>query len=164
MFENSFLRWADKIYSFFIRIGNNLQSLFILYMRLIWGHQLFLAGIKKFFDIGQVTQMLASLNFPTPHFHAYLLATFETLCGFLIFFGLASRLAAIPMAIIMITALSTYHASVLADLKFLIHPSILVREAPYPYLLTAIIVFVFGPGKVSLDGWIKQWTKRQPTY
>jgi len=164
VFESHFLRWIDKIYSFFIKIGSNLQSLFILYMRLVWGHQFFIGGLKKFSEIEQVAQMLTVLNFPTPHFNAYFLATFETLCGFLIFFGLASRLAAIPMAIIMITALSTYHASVLADLQFLVHPSILVHEAPYPYLLTAIIVFVFGPGKVSLDGWIKRWATRQPKY
>src|SRR3989344_1774008 len=110
MLENPLLRWGDKTYFYLIKIGGSLQSILLLYMRITWGHQFFLAGLAKFSNIDQVAQFFASLHIAAPLFHAYLVAIFETLSGFCIFFGLASRLAAIPMAIIMLTALSTAHA------------------------------------------------------
>lgn len=164
MLENRLLRWGEKLYSPLLKIGDNFQSLLLLYMRIVWGHQFFLAGLGKFSNIDQTAQFFASLNIVAPHFHAYLVAFFETACGLCIFLGLASRLAAIPMAIIMLTALSTAHAPALSNWKFLFEPLLLVREAPYPYLLTAFLVFAFGPGKISLDGWIKRWIAKQPRF
>ena len=164
MFENRFLNGIDKIYGLLIKVGNNLQSLFLLYMRVIWGHQLFLSGFNKFGHIDQVGQFFASIHIGFPLFSAYLVAIFEVLCGICIFFGFASRLMAIPMAIMMLTALSTAHASALANFKFIFEPTVLVREAPYPFLLTAFIVFIFGPGRISIDAWIKRSNQKWPKF
>lgn len=161
---NPFLHFWDRAYSLLIQLGTNLQSLFLLYMRLTWGHQLFIIGLAKLNNIQHVVDFFTTLQLPYPLFTAYLVATFETLGGLLLFLGLASRLAAIPVACIMLVALSTAHAANISNFRFLTQPDLLVMQAPYPYLLTAIIIFIFGPGRVSIDAWIKRWVERQPRY
>ena len=68
MLSNPFLYWVDKIYGFFIKIGSNLQSLFLLYMRITWGHQLFLAGLHKLNDIPGTVPLFHQARDPIPPF------------------------------------------------------------------------------------------------
>jgi putative oxidoreductase len=156
MFDNPFLRFSASFYNFFIKVGSNLQSLFLLYMRITWGHQLFMAGLGKLSNIDPVVQFFVQLRILEPSFTAHTVAILETVCGFCLFVGLASRLAAIPTIIIMLSALATAHSAAISDFKFLFEPISLVRETPYPFLITALLVFVFGPGRVSIDAWIKR--------
>lgn len=164
MFENKHLHRIDRIYSFFMKIGNNLQSLFLLYMRLIWGHQFFLTGVAKFNHIDVVIQFFANLHIKAPALTAYSVAFFETVCGFCLFFGFASRIVTVPLIIIMTSALSIAHQEAFMHLRFLLDPSFLVREAPYPFLIAALLVFIFGPGRISIDAWIKRWASKLPKY
>lgn len=164
MFESRFLRIINRIYSWTISCGGNLQSLFLLYMRLVWGHQFFITGISKFANIGMVDQFFTTLNLSHPLMVAYVVAFFETVGGLCLFFGFASRLAAIPLAIIMISALSLAHSEAFIQLRFLLEPSLLVHQAPYPFLLTSLLVFIFGPGRVSIDALLKRWASRQPKF
>lgn len=163
-FTNPFLNALARIYNFFVKSGNNLQSLFLFYMRLTWGHQFFLAGRGKLEAIEKVILFFTSLHIPHPAFHAYLVSILEAVGGFLLLIGLGSRIAAIPLIIIMLTALSTAHAPNLSHFRFLFEPLSLVREEPYPFLITAVLVFVFGPGRISIDAWIKRWADRQPKF
>lgn len=164
MFESNFLRTISCLYGWTVTAGSNLQSLFLLYMRLVWGHQAFITGIAKFVHISTVIQFFTSLNLSHPVFMAYAVASFETVCGILLFLGFASRLAAIPLIVIMASALSLAHSEAFIELRFLLEPALLVRQAPYPFLLTAVLVFVFGPGRISIDAWLKRWASRQPKY
>lgn len=164
MLANPFLYWVDKFYSFFIKIGSNLQSLFLLYMRATWGHQILLAGVNKLKDIPGTAAVFAKLNIPSPLFHAYEVGIVEAVGGILFIIGFASRLTAIPLIILLMTALTTAHGEALQNLNFLSDPHILVIQAPYPYLITAFLVLLFGPGRISLDAWIKRWLSFQPKY
>jgi len=164
MFKNPLVHRVDSVYSLFIRLGTFLQSLLLLYMRLTWGHQLYLAGTKKIMHIDQVVQLFSGLHIHYPVFSAYLVGYCEAIGGLLFILGFASRFAAIPIATIMITALSTAHVSQMNNLRFLHEPSAFVAQAPYPYLIAALLIFCFGPGKISLDAWIKRWASRQPKY
>lgn len=163
-FANPILRILDLLYGFVISVGNNLQSVFLLYMRLTWGHQLILTGMAKLHNMEKVVQFFTSLHFGHPEFLAYLVAILELLCGIFLFLGLVSRLAAIPIAVIMFSALWTAHAPHLSNFRFVTEPHLLVAQEPFPYLITALIVFTFGPGKVSIDAWIKRWVSNQPQY
>lgn len=164
MYKNTLLNWLVRLYAPFIWIGGLLQSLLLLYMRITWGHQFFLAGLGKFHTIEKTIQFFTSLNIPHPSFHAYLVANVETVCGFLLFIGFASRLAALPLLITMLVALSTAHAPNISEFRFLLEPLSLVREMPYPFLITSLMVFVFGPGKISFDAWIRRWVEKQPKW
>lgn len=161
---NPFLRWISKFYGYIILIGSNLQSLFLLYMRLTWGHQYILGGLAKFKDIDSYIQLLTTFNYPTPHFHAYEIAYIELIGGILLIIGFASRLVAIPLILLSLTSLSTIHADYLTHFRFITEPMMLVIQQPYPFLITALLVFIFGPGRVSIDAWIKRWLSRQPHY
>ncbi len=164
MLQNRFLYWMDKCYGFFIKIGSNLQSLFLLYMRLTWGHQFFLAGMEKLKNIQGPTALFTQLGIPHPELHAYLVGFFESVGGILLIIGLASRLISIPLIIILVTALSTAHAENLTNFNFILDPKSLVSQSPYPFLITTLMVLAFGPGRISLDAWIKRWLNHQPKY
>lgn len=164
MFESRFLRIIDRLYGWIIGAGSNLQSLFLLYMRLVWGHQFFIKGIGKFIHMDTIIQFFSSLNLVHPVLISYSVATFETVGGICLFLGFLSRLAAIPLIVIMVSALSLVHSDAFIQLRFLLEPARLVQQAPYPFLLTALLVFVFGPGKISIDGWLKRWASKQPKY
>lgn len=164
MFINPHLHRIDRLYQFFIKIGSNVQSLFLFYMRVTWGHQFFLIGLKKLYGIQETAHFFSSLHIPHPFFHAYLVGWTETLCGLCIFLGFASRIAAIPLIIITLTALSLAHSSDISNFQFLLDPLSLVKQPPYPFLITAILMFCFGPGRISIDAWIKRWASQKPTY
>lgn len=162
MLINPSLRWLERLYVPFLWVGSNLQSLFILYMRATWGHQLFLHGLNKLTHVEETMHFFASQNFAQPLFVTYLVGTVELVGGICLFLGFASRLVAVPVIVLLVTALSTVHAANLSELKFLFDPMALVKEAPYPFLVTAVLVFVFGPGRISIDGWLKRWFHKQP--
>lgn len=164
MLVNPLLRFLERLYTPFLKIGTNLQSLFLLYMRVIWGHHLFLLGTDKLRDIHATIQFFTDIAIPAPALHAYEVALIEAICGILLVIGLASRLAAVPVIALMIAALATAHADYIGNLQFVKDPHMLVIQEPYPYLYLGLLIFIFGPGKVSLDGWIKRWADQQPRY
>ncbi len=164
MYESRFLRIMDCCYGWIVKSGSNFQSLFLLYMRLVWGHQFFLAGMGKFSNMDTVIQFFASLNLAHPEFVAYAVAFFEVVGGICLFLGFISRLAAVPLIVIMISALSLAHSDAFIQLRFLFEPARLVHQAPYPFLITAFLVLIFGPGRVSIDGWLKRWASKQSKY
>jgi putative oxidoreductase len=164
MIANPFLRWMDRLYGFIVSIGSNLQSVILLYLRLTWGHQYFLTGSEKLKDIEGTIQFLTDLNFPAPAFHAYEIAIIQAVGGFLLFIGFASRLAAIPLVLVTSTLLITAHKEYLSDMKFVSDPHLLVIQEPFPFLLTALIILAFGPGRIALDALLKRWIDHQPRY
>lgn len=164
MLENPFLFWMDKLYGFFVSIGSNLQSLFLLYMRITWGHQFFIIGSAKLENITSTIQGFAQLGIWAPEFHAYFVGISEMVGGLLLIVGFASRLAAIPLIGIMIAALSTAHAEHLKNFQFVLDPTTLAGESPYPFLITTLMILTFGAGRISIDAWIKRWVSHQPKY
>ncbi len=164
VFENKFLRIADRIYGTIVKIGSNLQSTYLLYLRFVWGHQLFLHGLQKFTHSETVIHFFNHLEFQHPGFILYIVAFFETVGGLCLFLGFMSRLAAIPVIIIMISALFFAHPESLSGWHLLLEPNILIRQDPYPFLVTSLIIFIFGPGRVSIDAWLKRWSQKQPKY
>jgi putative oxidoreductase len=100
-------------------------------------------------------RVFGSLNIPMPVFSAYLAGATECFGGLLLMIGLASRLVAIPVAFTMIVAYLTadYESftSIFSD------PDKFVGAAPFPFLLSALLVLAFGPGALSVDALIKRF-------
>ncbi len=164
MFANPFINFCARIYNWFIWTGENLHSIFLLLIRIIWGHQFIYTGFGKLLNLDKVTRFFETLGVPHPEFNAVLVGVVELVCGLFILVGFASRMAAIPLIIIMVTAIGYAHSHVFHDLKFIADPSNLVREAPFPFLMAAVIIFIFGPGRISIDGWIKRVSRNWRKY
>lgn len=164
MYQDPTLNRLVNCYGMIQALGSNLQSLFLLWMRLTWGHQFILIGLTKINHIPETVAFFHSHHISHPEFYAYLVGYTELIGGALLFMGLLSRLVAIPLTIVMIAALSYAHSSVFTHFNFIVDPSSLVHEAPYPFLITCILILCFGPGRISVDAWIERWVSRQPTY
>lgn len=64
-------------------------------------------GILKYTDPHVGVERFTRIGFPHPAFIAHFVGAFEVVCGFLVLFGLFTRLAAIPLLIIICTAIAT---------------------------------------------------------
>ena len=139
----------SNCYHMLISIGTIVQSILLLAMRIYWGGSFLLTGWGKWHNIPSISDYFSSLNIPFPTFNAYLVGSIELIGGFCLLIGLASRLVSIPLIVIMVTALFTEHREALVNAWD--DPQNLITQLPFNYLLTALIVFAFGPGKISAD-------------
>jgi len=64
-------------------------------------------GMLKFIDPNLGVVRFTKIGFSHPYFTAHFVGAFEIACGFLILVGLWTRLAAIPLLIIISTAIAT---------------------------------------------------------
>lgn len=129
--------------------GNFFQHFLLLAFRLYWGYAFMQAGLKKFTAIDETIAFFSQLSLPFPLANAYAVASFETVGGILLIIGLASRLIAIPLSIIMIVALLTAHAK--GTFQILSNPQIFLNESPITFLMATLVIFVCGAGWFSLD-------------
>ena len=137
---------------------NHLQSPFLLFLRIYFFWQLFLTGQGKLSNIGKVSEFFASLGIPLPTLNAYLVGSLECFGGLLLIVGLASRPIALLIVITMIVAYLTDDMdSVSKLLSIPPHPHPFFKAAPFPFLLSALIILVFGPGTLSLDAAFAKW-------
>ncbi len=136
------------------------QHVFLLFVRLAWGSQFALTGWEKLRDIEGVISFLGSVGIPFPGIGAYVVSTTELFGGILLFVGLGSRLVPLPLIFAMCVAYAT--ADIDAVVNFtLLQPDPLFESGPFLYVLSALIILLFGPGKISADEVIGRWWKRQ---
>lgn len=138
-------------YQHLIFYGAFLKSPLLLLMRLFWGWGFMHSGWEKLQDIDNFAKTLEGWHVFAPYFNAYLVGYVELLGGLCLFLGFASRLAAIPLIIEMISAYFIAHQDAFASLdKF-------TSASPFYFLLTALIVLAFGPGRFSFDYMFERW-------
>ncbi len=135
-----------------------LQSPFLLALRLYFFWQLFLTGKGKLENIGKVTEFFGSLGIPLPALNAYFIGSLECFGSLLLIIGLASRPLSLLIVISMIVAYLTADFEAVSNIFS--DPDKFVKADPFPFLLTASIVFVFGPGRFSVDALLK-WGVRK---
>jgi uncharacterized membrane protein YphA (DoxX/SURF4 family) len=89
------------------------------------------------------------IGLPSPEFLGGFVGAFEILCGALILLGLVTRLASIPLIIIMLVAIATTKSAVLADKGFweMMHGS----RTDWAMLLGGFFLLIEGGGKWSVD-------------
>jgi putative oxidoreductase len=130
-------------------IAGFLQPLFLLGVRLFWGWQFFQTGMGKLKTLDKVASFFASLHIPFPMANATIAGSVECVGGIFLLLGLCSRVIAVPLIFTMIVALAT--ADKEAVQAIFSDPDKLTSAAPFLFLFASVIVFVFGPGKLSLD-------------
>ena len=119
-------------------------------IRLIVGAVFLSEGIQKFlFPAIRGAGRFEKIGLPSPEFLGGFVGTFEILCGALILMGLLTRLASIPLIIIMLVAIATTKADVLANDGFweMMHGS----RTDWSMLLGSIFLLIKGGGYWSFD-------------
>ncbi|MGD0650184.1 MAG: DoxX family protein [Verrucomicrobiia bacterium] len=78
-----------------------------IFIRLAVGLIFFTQGILKYTDPHMGVLRFARIGFPYPDFTAHFVGTFETVCGLLVLVGFWTRLASVPLLIVIMTAIAT---------------------------------------------------------
>jgi putative oxidoreductase len=121
-----------------------------LLIRLMVGAVFLSEGIQKFlFPAIRGAGRFEKIGLPAPEFLCNFVGGFEILCGILILLGLFTRLASVPLIIIMLVAIVSTKAEVLAEKGFweMMHGSL----TDWAMLLGSIFLLIKGGGFWSLD-------------
>lgn len=132
------------------KIINTDQSKTTIIIRLIVGLVFLSEGIQKFlFPAIRGAGRFEKISLPSPEFLGSFVGTFEILCGALILLGLFTRLASIPLIVIMFVAIATTKSEVLVNQGFweLLHGS----RTDWSMLLGSVFLLIKGGGFWSLD-------------
>ncbi len=119
-------------------------------IRLMVGAVFLSEGIQKFlFPAIRGAGRFEKIGLPSPEFLGSFVGAFEILCGALILLGLLTRLASIPIIIIMLVAIASTKAEVLAENGFweMMHGS----RTDWAMLLGSIFLLIEGGGRWSVD-------------
>lgn len=139
---------SDRIVS---RIGTMLQGPVLLVIRLYWGWQFFLTGKGKLMNLDRTAGFFGSIDIPWPKLNAILAGTTECVGGLFLLAGLFSRIISVPLMGVMAVAYLTAHQDELGAIFS--EPDKFLSAAPFQFLLACVLIFVFGPGRLSLDAW-----------
>jgi putative oxidoreductase len=131
-----------------------------LIIRLAVGLIFLSEGLQKYITpdatgVGRFTK----IGFSNPSFWAYFTGSFEIVSGILILVGLLTRLAAIPLLIIMLVAFITTKISILTDKGFWNF----AHEYRTDFAMTLLLIYllIYGGGNNSID---KKITHSQTKY
>jgi putative oxidoreductase len=137
-----------------------------IFIRLAVGLTFFTQGVLKYIDPHMGVIRFTRIGFPFPSFTAHLVGTFEIVCGLLVLTGLFTRLASIPLLIVILTAIATTKIPELGrtDQGFWF----MVSDARTDFAMTMCLLFLvtFGGGNWSLDATLrekKRWENQSRT-
>jgi len=119
-------------------------------IRLMVGLVFLSEGIQKFLFADELgSGRFAKIGLPDPAFLGPFVGSSEITCGLLVLIGLFSRLAAIPLIIIMLVAMATTKSEVLSNEGFwsMMHGS----RTDWSMLLGSIFLLIKGGGRWSAD-------------
>ena len=123
----------------------------VILIRLAVGLIFFTQGILKSTDPKMGVLRFTRIGFPHPYFTAHFVGTFEIACGLLVLFGAFTRLASIPLLVIIGTAIAT------TKIPELLRPEqgfwYMVSDArtDFAMLTSLIFLLIAGSGSLSLD-------------
>jgi putative oxidoreductase len=135
-------------------ISDRLQWLPPTLARLTVGWIFFWSGWGKLHSLDRVIEFFGSLGIPHPELQAPFASATELVCGALMLAGLFTRLASVPLVIVMLVAIATAqreNVSTLGDIFGL---------TEYLYITLLVWLGVGGAGPLSLDHALVRWARR----
>ena len=133
----------------FFDLVSYLQSPFLLIVRLYWGWQLAQSGWGKLHNLSSVADYFGSLGLPMPAQMAVFIACVEFFGGIFLALGLASRITGLVLTVNLTMAYVIGDREAL--LSFFSDPDKFVAAAPFGFLMVALMVLIFGAGRISAD-------------
>jgi len=116
----------------------------IIFIRLAVGLIFSTQGILKYIDPHTGALRFMRIGFPVPDFTAHFVGTFEIICGLLVLVGLLTRLASIPLLIVILTAIAT------TKIPELFRPGqgfwFMVSDARTDFAMTMSLLFLISVG------------------
>jgi uncharacterized membrane protein YphA (DoxX/SURF4 family) len=138
------------------RISDNLA--FII-PRIVVGLVFLTEGIQKYLFPELLGRgRFLKIGFSNPAFWAYFTGSFEIVCGILVLFGLLTRLASIPLFIIMAVAFVTTKYPLLIDKGFWIFAH--EYRTDFAMTMLLLLLLIYGGGGISLDNKIFRRIKK----
>jgi putative oxidoreductase len=113
--------------------------------RVTVGWVFLLSGWGKLHNLEQVTEFFASIGIPAPGIQAPFASATELVCGALLLAGLGTRLASVPLVVVMTVAIAT------ARVEELTSAGALFGFVEFTYIALLLWIAVAGPGPLSLD-------------
>src|SRR6266481_3692377 len=138
-------QWHEQ----FFDLVSYLQSPFLLFVRLYWGWQLAQSGWGKLHHLSNVGEYFATLGLPMPAQMAVFISCVELFGGIFLALGLASRITGLVLTVNLAMAYVIGDREAL--LSFFSDPDKFVAAAPFAFLMVALIVLIFGAGRISAD-------------
>jgi putative oxidoreductase len=117
------------------------------------------SGYEHITHFHNTVDAFKSWKIPAPEVNVALSALTEIIGGGLLLVGFCSRLAGLVLAGNFLVAFLAVNLSDPKYHEMLRHfwdsQDVLLKDDAFPFLVTAIIVLIFGPGLLSVDGIIK---------
>jgi uncharacterized membrane protein YphA (DoxX/SURF4 family) len=132
------------------RIMHTQVTAAVILIRVMVGTVFVSEGIQKFLYPAEVgAGRFARIGIPSPETVAPFVGCCEIACGTLVLLGLATRVAVIPLIIIMLTAIATTKIPILPDQGFwkMAHDA----RTDWSMLLGSLFLLLVGGGYWSLD-------------
>jgi putative oxidoreductase len=144
----------SKLIRFFVA-GPDIPSRATLLVRIAVGMIFASQGFLMYTDTKMGVERFAKIGFPHPWFTAHFVGAFEMICGSLVLVGLLTRLASVPLLIVISTAIAT------TKIPELFRPNqgfwFMVSDGRTDFAMFCCLLFLIasGGGMVAVDHWRK---------
>ena len=145
---------ATLVYDLPSAVAARLDWLAPLLARITVGWVFVLTGWGKLHGIQKVIDYFTELGIPYPQIQAPFAAANEFVCGLLVLLGLATRIASIPLIVVMLVAIRS------AQWENVDSAAALFGLVEWLYIAIFAWLAIAGPGAVSLDALISRALKR----
>jgi uncharacterized membrane protein YphA (DoxX/SURF4 family) len=125
----------------------------VILIRFMVGAVFLSEGTQKFLFPDQLgAGRFLKIGLPMPELLGPFVGSFEIVCGGLVLLGLLTRLAVIPLVVIMAVALATTKWPILVDQGFwaMVHEA----RTDWSMSLGSLFLLITGAGPWSLDAWL----------
>ncbi|MGA8221609.1 MAG: DoxX family protein [Candidatus Acidiferrales bacterium] len=123
----------------------------IALIRLAVGLIFFTQGILKFTDPSMGVARFTRIGFSHPYFTAHFVGCFEIACGIFVLLGLWTRVAAIPLLIVISTAIATTKVPELFRANQGVWYMVSDARADFAMFCSLLFLIAMGGGAWSLD-------------